>query len=72
MVWQALTIAQLTAVLIGRMGQMPRERGQTLAEYSLLLALVAVGVAVPTMIIMRTALAGAFGSATDCILRVTC
>ena len=49
-----------------------RERGQTLAEYGLLLTLVAVGVVVPTMIVMRTALAGAFGSATDCILRVSC
>ena len=72
MVWQALAIAQLTAALIGRMGQMPRERGQTLAEYGLLLTLVAVGVVVPTMILMRTALAGAFGSVTDCILRTTC
>ncbi len=48
------------------------ERGQTLAEYGLLLTLVAVGVIVPTLILMRGALAGAFGSATDCISRVTC
>ncbi len=48
------------------------EGGQTLAEYGLILTLVAVGVAVPTLILMRTALAGAFGSATDCISRVTC
>ena len=49
-----------------------RDQGQTLAEYGLLLTLVAVGVVVPTLILMRGALAGAFGDATDCMLRVTC
>ena len=49
-----------------------RERGQTQTEYSLILTRVAVGVVISAVIIMRTALAGAFGSATDCILRVTC
>ena len=49
-----------------------QEHGQTLAEYGLLLTLVAVGVVVPTLIIMRTALASAFGDATSCLLRVTC
>ncbi len=48
------------------------ERAQTLAEYSLLLTLVGVGVVVPTMLLFRTALAGAFSSATDCMTRVTC
>ena len=48
------------------------EYGQTLAEYGLLLTLVAVGVVVPTLILMRGALAGAFGSAADCMSRVTC
>ena len=48
------------------------EYGQTLAEYGLLLTLVAVGVVVPTLILMHGALAGAFGSATDCMSRVTC
>ncbi len=67
--WYALAYAR-TAVAY--FGLIRRERGQTLAEYGLILTLVAVGVVVPTMIIMRTALAGAFGSATDCILRVSC
>ena len=67
--WQARAIVDWATAFIG---QIQRERGQTLAEYGLLLALITVGVAVPTMILMRTALAGAFGSATDCILRVTC
>ena len=49
-----------------------RESGQALAEYGLILTLVAVGVVIPTVIIMRTALAGAFGDATSYILRVTC
>jgi Flp pilus assembly pilin Flp len=49
-----------------------REDGQTLAEYSLLLTLVAVGVITPTVIIMRGALVDTFDSATDCISRVTC
>ncbi len=48
------------------------ERAQTLAEYSLLLTLVGVGVVVPTMLLFRTALAGGFSSATDCMTRVTC
>lgn len=48
------------------------EDGQTLAEYSLLLTLVAVGVITPTVIIMRGSLMGAFDSATDCMSRVTC
>ena len=49
-----------------------KEQGQTLAEYGLLLTLVAVGVIVPTLILMRGALAGAFGDVSDCILGTTC
>jgi len=48
------------------------ERGQTLAEYSLLLTLIGVGVVVPTMLLFRAALADAFTDATACILRTTC
>ncbi len=55
------------ALTRGFITSVPRERGQTLAEYSLLLALVAVGVVVTTVIVMRTALAGAFTAATGCI-----
>ena len=46
--------------------------GQTLAEYSLVLTLVAVGVVVPTTILFRNAMAGAFDSATNCMNLVTC
>lgn len=42
-------------------------RAQTLAEYSLVLTLVAVGVVVPTLILFRGALAGAFDGATACL-----
>lgn len=67
--WYALAYARSAVAYCGLIW---RERGQSLAEYSLILTVVAVGVVIPTMIIMRTALAGAFGSATSCILRVTC
>ena len=43
------------------------ERGQTLAEYGLILTVVAVGVVVPTMILFRTALASGFTSMTNCL-----
>ena len=59
-----------TAGLLGAMAR--GERAQTLAEYSLLLTLIGVGVVVPTMLLFRAALAGAFSDATACILRTTC
>ena len=43
------------------------ERAQTLAEYSLVLALVAVGVTIPTLLIFRGMLIGAFNSAGACL-----
>jgi len=48
------------------------DRAQTLAEYSVILTVIAVGVITPTVILMRGALMDAFNSATDCINRVTC
>ncbi|MCH8007948.1 MAG: hypothetical protein IIC91_03720 [Chloroflexi bacterium] len=57
----------------GLLGAMARgERGQTLAEYSLLLTLIGVGVVVPAMLLFRAALAGAFSDATAWILRTAC
>ncbi len=41
--------------------------GQTLAEYSLLLTLVAVAVVVGAVMVFRGALAGAFDSVTGCL-----
>lgn len=48
------------------------EDGQTLAEYGLIVSVIAVGVIVPSMLLFREALADAFQSATDCMNRVTC
>ena len=64
--------ARLLAMELELEALVRQQKGQTLAEYGLLLALVAVGVVVPTLILMRGALAGAYGDATACITRVTC
>ena len=43
------------------------QRAQTLAEYSLILALVAVGVVVPTMFIFQAAITDILQRATGCL-----
>ncbi len=43
------------------------EAGQTLAEYSLILTLVAVGVVAISVVFFTTALAGAYDSVTACL-----
>ena len=43
------------------------ERGQTLAEYSLIMTVVAVGVVVAGLILFRTQIAAAFGAVTGCL-----
>ena len=43
------------------------EAGQTLAEYSLIVTLVAVAVVAITVVFFTTALAGAYDSVTACI-----
>ena len=43
------------------------ERAQTLAEYGLILTLIAVGVAVPTMLIFRTTMVDAYNSTINCL-----
>lgn len=48
------------------------ERGQALAEYSLIITVVAVGVILPATIVFRTQLAAAFTSVADCIAGTTC
>ncbi len=62
--WYFTAMFDLPRVFIA---SVPRERGQTLAEYGLLLTLVAVGVITPTVILMRGALAEAFTAATGCM-----
>ena len=44
-----------------------RARGQTLAEYGMILTLVAVGVVIPTMLLFREQLIAAFTAASDCM-----
>lgn len=43
------------------------ERGQTLAEYGIILAVVAVAVVVLAVVAFREAIIVAFNSATDCL-----
>ncbi len=43
------------------------ERGQTLAEYGLIMAVIAVAVIVAAGVAFRDAIAGSFSSATNCI-----
>ena len=43
------------------------ERGQTLAEYSMIITVIAVGLVLLAMIVFRDALSGAFDAATTCL-----
>ncbi len=43
------------------------EEGQTLAEYGLIMAVIAVAVVVSAVIVFRTAIVSAFSSATTCL-----
>jgi len=43
------------------------EEGQTLAEYGLIMAVIAVAVVVAAVVAFRTAIVTAFESATDCL-----
>ncbi len=64
----------LLRILVGWHGLQARaqdEEGQTLAEYGLIMAVIAVAVVVGAGILFRNAIVGAFGSATNCLNRVT-
>jgi Flp pilus assembly pilin Flp len=43
------------------------EAGQTLAEYGLIITVIAVGLVLLAMMVFRDALAGAFNAATGCL-----
>lgn len=43
------------------------DRGQTLAEYSLIITVIAVGLVLLAMMVFRDALTGAFNLATGCL-----
>ena len=47
--------------------KMKDEEGQTLAEYGLIMAVIAVAVVVAAVVAFRGAIVAAFNSATDCL-----
>ena len=51
----------------GLQARLSDEEGQTLAEYGLIMALIAVAVVVTAVIAFRGAIIGAFDNATDCL-----
>ena len=60
----------LLRVLTGWQGlqaRMSDEEGQTLAEYGLIMAVIAVAVVITAVTLFRTAIIGAFTSATNCL-----
>jgi Flp pilus assembly pilin Flp len=56
----------LLRLMVGLQG-LRRERGQTLAEYGLIMAVIAVAVIVGAVIVFRDAIIAAFDSATGCL-----
>ena len=58
-------LARLPARLLGALNA---ERGQTLAEYSLIVTIVAVAVTVLALVAFRTQIAGAFNDASNCLI----
>ena len=60
----------LLRVLTGWQGlqaRMSDEEGQTLAEYGLIMAVIAVAVVITAVVLFRTAIITAFNSATACL-----
>jgi Flp pilus assembly pilin Flp len=47
--------------------RMPEEKGQTLAEYGLIMAVIAVAVVITAVTLFRGAIITAFNKATDCL-----
>jgi Flp pilus assembly pilin Flp len=58
---------RLLAALHGVRSRMTDEDGQTLAEYGLIMAVIAVAVVVAAVVAFRGAIVTAFNSATDCL-----
>lgn len=61
-------LLRLMAGVQGLGSEGARERGQTLAEYGLITALVAVAVTVGALILFRAAILDLFDDITDCFL----
>ena len=47
--------------------EFPDEKGQTLAEYGLIMAVIAIAVVITAVTLFRTAIIAAFNSATNCL-----
>ena len=60
-------ILRVMAGLNGLQARLKDEKGQTLAEYGLIMAVIAVAVIVAAGVLFREAIVGAFDSATACI-----
>jgi Flp pilus assembly pilin Flp len=48
-------------------GLLAQQRAQTLAEYGLIISVIAVGVVIPTMLIFRQTLIDAYNAAASCL-----
>ena len=60
-------ILRVMAGLNGLQARLKDEEGQTLAEYGLIMAVIAVAVVVAAGVAFQGAITGAFNAATDCI-----
>ena len=61
------SINRVLASVTGRFGEVRDDQGQTLAEYSLILTLVAVGVVVLAVFLFSSAIADTYDSVTACV-----
>ena len=60
-------LLRMMAGLEGLRARLADEEGQTLAEYGLIMAVIAVAVVVTAVIVFREAITTAFSSATNCL-----
>jgi len=60
-------VLRVLVALQGLKARFEDERGQTLAEYGLIMAVIAVAVVVAAGVAFREAIVGAFDNATECI-----
>ena len=60
-------ILRVMAGLNGLQARLKDEKGQTLAEYGLIMAVIAVAVIVAAGVAFQGAIVGAFDTATDCL-----
>ncbi len=61
------SIDRILSLALIRLSQVRDEQGQTLAEYSLILSLVAVGVVVMAVTLFSSTIGGTYDSVTACL-----